>query len=283
MIDLGVVNFHLTHKCNYNCMFCHSNFFASKEKSILSAQIWKIIIDLLEPYCKRINIAGGEPLIHKSLVGDIIVHTAESGLISTLITNGYYLDEAWINEYGNYLRAIGISCDSSIEKTQYALGRGNGEHVKNTVQKFAIIHDFNRKGGSILTKLNTVVTSMNYMEDMVAFVQSTSVDRWKVFQLLRIEGENTDNVGDLLISKLQFNQFCKKNQSIKECGVHFVCENQEELTDTYIMVDPEGRFFSNTGGKYKFSDPIHEIGVEEALRQIHFKQNNLLNLDRMFL
>ncbi len=49
------------------------------------------------------------------------------------------------------------------------------------------------------------------------------------------------------------------------------------------MIDPEGRFFSNTNNKYIFSQPIYEIGVEKALEQINFKQENLANINRMFI
>ena len=96
-------------------------------------------------------------------------------------------------------------------------------------------------------------------------------------------GEVSLNAKDLIITKNQFQEFCKNNESVQKYGVHFVAENQEELTDTYVMIDPEGRFFSNTSGKYLFSDPIYMIGVEPALEQINFNEQNLLNLDRMFL
>ena len=283
MIDLGVVNLHLTHRCNYKCIYCHSNFFASKEKNILPFKLWKEIIDLLEPYCTRINIAGGEPLIHKSLIGQILEHNHKLGLISTIITNGYYLDISWINKYGIYLKAIGISCDSAQEEIQSLLVRGQGQHVERTIANLLHIHQLNKEGGNILTKLNTVVNAWNYKENMVDFILKTRVKRWKVFQLLTIQGENEENAKDLIITKNQFQEFCKNNESVQKYGVHFVAENQEELTDTYVMIDPEGRFFSNTSGKYLFSDPIYMIGVEPALEQINFNEQNLLNLDRMFL
>ncbi|MBK9453597.1 MAG: hypothetical protein IPN95_30260 [Bacteroidetes bacterium] len=48
------------------------------------------------------------------------------------------------------------------------------------------------------------------------------------------------------------------------------------------MVDPEGRFFSNQGNKYTYSEPIDEIGVAEGLRQIGFQKENLNGINRMF-
>jgi len=283
MIDLGVVNFHFTHNCNYDCKFCHSNFFASKEKKILQFDTWKKITDLLNPYCKRINFAGGEPLLHKNLIGKLIEHNNNIGLISTIITNGYFLNNEWITQYGKFIKAIGISCDSSNEITQQDLGRGNGNHVKMVLEKFELIKKFNQAGNYILPKLNTVVNKLNYKENMIDFVVKTGAKRWKIFQLLTIEGENVKHSKDLIINKEQFYEFYEINKSIEKYGVELVAENVDELTDTYIMIDPEGRFFSNNGNKYLFSEPIFEIGVEEALKQINFNPKNINNLNRMFL
>jgi radical S-adenosyl methionine domain-containing protein 2 len=283
MIDLGVVNFHFTHKCNYNCKFCHSNFFASKQKKILPFEKWKKITDMLKPYCKRINFAGGEPLLHKKLIGDLIEHNNQIGLISTIITNGSLLDDKWLFEYGKYIKAIGISCDSSIESINKELGRGKGNHVKLTLEKFNIINNFSKSGNYILPKLNTVVNKLNYKENMIDFVLKTGVTRWKIFQLLTIEGENVKYSKDLIINKEEFYEFYENNKLIKKYGVELVAENVDELTDTYIMVDPEGRFFSNNNNKYLFSEPIYKIGVEKALEQIKFNPKNIENLNRMFL
>ena len=283
MIDLGVVNLHFTHKCNYDCKFCHSNFFASKEKRILSSEKWKEIINLLKPFCKRINIAGGEPLLHKKLIGELIEHNNKIGLISTIITNGYFLNKEWILQYGKFVKAIGISCDSSIEKIQQNLQRGNGNHVKMTIEKFNLIKRNNETENYILPKLNTVVNQLNFKENMIDFVLKTGVKRWKIFQLLTIEGENIKYSKDLIINKKQFYEFYKINKQIVKYGVELVAENVDELTDTYIMIDPEGRFFSNNNNKYLFSEPIYNIGVKKALEQINFNPINIENLNRMFL
>jgi radical S-adenosyl methionine domain-containing protein 2 len=282
-IDLGVVNFHFTHKCNYDCKFCHSNFFASREKEILNFEKWKKITELLKPYCKRINFAGGEPLLHKDLIGKLIDYNSQIGLISTIITNGYFLNSDWIAKHGKQIKAIGISCDSSNEKTQKDLGRGNGNHVRMTIERFKLINSFNQNENYILPKLNTVVNKLNYSENMIDFVLQTGVKRWKVFQLLTIEGENIKHSKDLIINEKQFYEFYNINKAIENYGVELVAENVNELTDTYIMIDPEGRFFSNNGNKYLFSEPIFEVGVEKALSQIMFNPENIKNLNRMFL
>lgn len=281
--DLGVVNLHFTNKCNNHCLFCHSGFLDSVERIKLESSEWKEIINLLRPFCSRINFAGGEPLTEKQLLSDLLEHNNELSLISTMITNGDLLDEDWLNEHGHLISAIGISCDSSIEEVQFKLGRGRGNHVENTLKKFQMISDYNSHSGRILMKLNTVVNRLNYEEDMTDFVRETGVSRWKCFQLLEIVGENSEQYGDLRIDEDEFAQFIRTNDKISQRGVKAVFEDRHELIDTYVMVNPEGKLFSNRGNVYRKSEPIIEVGVETALQQIGFNQSNLEGIDRMFL
>ena len=281
--DLGVVNLHFTNKCNNHCRFCHSNFMDSIDRKGLDSRDWMKIITLLRPFCSRINFAGGEPLIEKRLLNDLLNHNKDLGLISTLITNGDLLDESWLEVHGHLISAIGVSCDSSNEGVQFKLGRGLGNHVENTLRKFQIINEFNSRGGNILIKLNTVVTRLNYEEDMTEFVRSAGVDRWKCFQLLEIMGENSEQYSSLRIDESEFGHFIGINKKVSKSGIKVVFENRHELIDTYVMVNPEGRFFSNKGNMYRRSDPILSVGIEKALEQIGFKQTNLDGIDRMFL
>ena len=43
-------------------------------------------------------------------------------------------------------------------------------------------------------KLNTVVTSANAHDDMTKIVKKINPTRWKIFQVLKIEGENDGHV-----------------------------------------------------------------------------------------
>ena len=40
------------------------------------------------------------------------------------------------------------------------------------------------------------------------------------------------------------------------------------MTESYVMIDPAGRFFDNAQGTYTYSLPILEVGVEEALKEV---------------
>ena len=42
------------------------------------------------------------------------------------------------------------------------------------------------------------------------------------------------------------------------------------MTGSYLMIDPEGMFFSNVNRKYKYSNPILQVGVDQAFSEIDF-------------
>ena len=42
------------------------------------------------------------------------------------------------------------------------------------------------------------------------------------------------------------------------------------MMGSYIMIDPEGRFFDNHAGEHHYSKPILEVGVEEAFSSVYY-------------
>ncbi len=263
------VNFHLNKACNYKCKFCFSTFRSSKNFSILKLSEKKKIIALLrERGMKKINFAGGEPTLDRDL-GPLIEYSKSLGLTTSVVTNGYKLKEL-LYEFGKFLDWVGLSIDSSDEKVNKKLGRGNGSHVKRCFYLAEICHKM-----GINLKVNTVVTSLNWRENMSKMIIRLNPKRWKVFQVLKIEGENDDAVDSLLISKQQFEQFVERHLFLRERGINVVFESNEDIIDSYLMVGPSGRFFGDTGGVYRESDPILKVGVEKALQQMQFKIEKL--------
>ena len=47
------------------------------------------------------------------------------------------------------------------------------------------------------------------------------------------------------------------------------------MTGSYLMIDPEGMFFSNVNRKYKYSNPILQVGVDQAFSEIDFNIQKL--------
>lgn len=74
---------------------------------------------------------------------------------------------------------------------------------------------------------------------------------------------------ELLISKEQFNQFVKNHSNV---DLPIYPESNEAMTESYLMIDPQGRFYQNSSGScgYNYSESIIDCGVGAALNQIRF-------------
>lgn len=269
------VNFHLLKNCNFRCKFCYAHF---KDSSLLSIEECKqILVELKRNGISKVNFAGGEPLLYKNF-GELLAFSKHLDFVTSIISNGSRITKNWINEYAQFLDVIGISCDSANEDTLINLGRGNGDSALNTFEVFRLMDEFSlRSGKRIFKKLNSVVTSLNCNEDMKGFVRSLNINRWKVFQILRIEGENELHYDNLKITEDEFNGFIARHAILNTDGMSVVAESNDAMTDSYLMINPDGCLYQNSEGKYIKSESILKVGFEKALKQISFSQKKFLN------
>src|SRR5690606_36707286 len=161
--------------------------------------------------------------------------------------NGARLDRL-LDDHAGDIDWIGISVDSADERTQAELGRGRGGHVERSR-----IHAARIQTLGIRLKLNTVVAALNWHEDMRTFVRELRPTRWKVFQVLAIDGQNDGDVERLLITRDQFQAFVERHAELATEGLAPVPEDNDAMTDSYAMIDPLGRFYGNHRGRYVYS------------------------------
>ncbi len=276
--SIYTVNFHLVKNCNLRCKFCYAHFHNVRRKDLLSLEmLYSIIKKLKEAGCIKLNFAGGEPFLQPHL-GELIQYAHSLKLKTSIVTNGTLLDKKWLDSYGVFLDWIAISCDSAKEDVQKELGRGKGEQVKQTFQAFELIKNFNETHDhQIRTKLNSVITKLNWQEDMSQFVLNSGIERWKIFQVLLINGENDVFYPSLAITREQFLSFVERHRHLQEKNIILAPEDNDAMTESYVMVDPQGRFFQNTDNVYKLSGSILDTGVEEALEQVGFSEEKFLS------
>ena len=117
-------------------------------------------------------------------------------------------------------------------------------------------------------KINTVVTDANKDEDMTQFIQWAQPERWKIFQVLPIDGQNDDTLGNLTVTHEEFEKYVERNRAAEGHGIAVVPESNDLMTGSYLMVDPAGRFFDNTEGHHTPSRPILQVGIAAALQEI---------------
>ena len=259
------VNLHFWPYCNMKCKYCFANFSHIK-KSLLKEDWLEIIQQLTDFGIKKVNFVGGEPTLCPFL-GELIIFSKKLGLITGIVSNGTRITQPFLDQYGTYIDWIGLSLDYGNEMTQYLLGRGDGSYISETIKKSKMI-----KKAGIKLKINSVITCWNVNEDMSKIMDIIHPDRWKVFQVLAIEGQNNDNMKDLKITKLKFMDFIRRHEKFNP-----IIEANDTMLESYIMVDPTGRFYQNSGKIYYYSEPILEVGVLRAFNQVVYNHTKFID------
>jgi len=97
-------------RCNIDCYYC---FQYNNDLPGMDIETAKSSIDWLKSIgCRVIPIMGGEPLMRKDFILEVIRYGAENGFFMYLPTNGYLMDKAFIDEVGKAgVAAINLAVD----------------------------------------------------------------------------------------------------------------------------------------------------------------------------
>jgi len=118
-------------------------------------------------------------------------------------------------------------------------------------------------------KINTVVNALNHREDMAPLLRTLAPEKWKVLRMLP---SVTD---ELAVSTMQFEAFVNRHRS---ADLPMYVEDNTDMRESYIMIDPDGRFFQNssTHRGYRYSLPILDIGAAAAFGHIQLSPTRYL-------
>ena len=262
------VNWHFWPWCNMKCKFCFATF--NDVKRIITKELaLKVPAMLKDAGAEKLTLVGGEPMLCPYL-GELLEIAKSVGLVTKIVSNGTNIDNEFLSNYGKYIDYITLSLDSSSNETEKKLGRGWGDYVDSIKETAKLI-----KSHNIQLQLNSVITKLNWFEDLNEIIREIEPTRWKVFQVLKISGQNNDSVEKLLITQSEFAEFINNHKEI----AYAVFESNDLITGSYIMIDPIGRFFDNTTGTHRYSDSIFSVGVLKAFNQIIWQKGkfNLRN------
>jgi len=246
------VNFHLWEPCNMRCRFCFATFQDVKRTLLpaghLPAEEALAVVRVLAQRFDKITFAGGEPTLCPWLER-LVREAKERGATTMLVTNGSRLLNGGLDAFAPWLDWVVLSIDSAHETTHKSLGRAvKGRHPIARAQLLALAEDIHRR--DLRLKVNTVVTALQHDEDMRDFIRALSPERWKLLQVLPVEGQNSGQVEPLLISSEAFTRFVERHMSLETHGIAVVPEHNQDMRGSYAMVDPAGRFFDNTSGAH---------------------------------
>lgn len=278
-----VLNWHLTEACNYRCQYCYSTWETSTcsreliQNPLQSAELLRELYELFcpdnssNPLAKRfnwqsvrLNLAGGEPTLHTDKLRQIVNQARNLGFEVSLISNGSLLDKTLLKQLVPKLSWLGVSIDSAITTTNAAIGR------LDRLNKLLDSHELTenlikarKQNSQLCIKINTVVNQLNHTENLSPMIQKLSPDKWKVLRMLPVVNQS------LTVTDEQFSSFVARHQKF----ARIICaEDNRDMYESYLMIDPLGRFFQNSpaGQEYSYSHPILEVGAEAAFDEINF-------------
>ena len=263
--------------------FC---FHTAKTSHMLSqAELRRVLREMRDAGAVKLNIAGGEPFLYPRELGDMVGYAKQVGYDSvSIISNGSRISREWFERHGSQLDILGVSVDSIEPQTLYALGRwprggrepkpGETAEAIGQLQHVRRAAELSREFG-VKFKLNTVVTSANDGEDLTPLVNEAKPMRWKIFQALPLEGENTGagatkghDVTPLLVDSARFAAYVQRAKANVFDASIIEAEDNATMQASYLLLDEYGRFLDSSQGGKTPTDSILEVGVEEAARQL---------------
>lgn len=280
-----VINWHLTEACNFRCHYCYGKWDSKNLGADLvrSSSQRRALIEALHLFFRpdnlenpllsqlswdrvRLNLAGGEPLLYAKYLPALLDEARDAGFDTSIITNGSLLNSNMMRDVIPSLSWLGVSLDSVRKTTNLIIGRTDSrDRVLDTDHLYRQLRSARQINPHLRIKINTVVNQSNHHESLADALDSIHPDRWKVLRILPIYSKRD------AISQEQFDAFINRHQRFQHV---MAVEDNLDMTGTYLMIDPLGRFFQNEGecgNGYLYSDPILEVGVAEAFRQIYFR------------
>lgn len=288
-LDELTINWHVTEACNYRCQYCYAHwrdssdprelFYDRRRTRELLDQLFRFFHpeNTRNPLTKqlawktvRLNLAGGEPSILGDRLLDIVRAARETGFQVSIISNGSRLSRDMIELLVPHLSCLGISLDSADPASNRQIGRvdkrGRLLDPDELAANLQLARSINPR---ITVKLNTVVNQLNAGQDLRVLVGRIAPDRWKILRLLPVIDDS------LAISDEQFSTFVQRHKDFEAIAC---VEDNQDMSESYLMVDPNGRFFQNQTTQscngYVYSKPILTVGAVAAFSEIDFNSSS---------
>lgn len=276
-----VINWHITEACNFSCRYCYAKWDGDEKELIHNWGRTEKLLDEIASFfapdnpsnplqqslswsALRLNVAGGEPLLYPNHTLRVLSRARSVGMNTSIITNGSRLSEDVMGQLAPLVSMIGVSIDSARADTNRGVGRVDGRGALLNSQRLAALFSKGRRLNQGLSiKLNTVVNALNADEDMGSTLDAFRPDRWKVFRMLPVV------TSDLAVSSEAFDAFVTRHKRYKDV---MCVEDNDVMSESYLMLDPLGRFFQNTRGQhgYDYSEAVDIVGARQAFTDWRF-------------
>lgn len=272
-----VINYHITEKCNYDCHYCYAKWAKPNELHRNWDEMKSVLTSLADYFLSpnpiqqqlgyqsvRLNFAGGEPLLLKQRFIEALDYAIHLGFDTSIISNGHLITDEFVTQHSHKLQMIGISYDACDLDAQQQIGRATTSgRVLSPERLHSIFQQIKAASPKTELKINTVVNQFNTEEDFNVLMETLQPNKWKVLRVLPV----FDSIQT--ISDQQFDAFVERHHTVSHL---MSVENNDSMTNSYLMISPDGAFFQNgngSGGYFK-SRPLISTPIETALAETGF-------------
>ena len=188
-----VINWHVTEACNYQCSYCYAKWQRLDRRDVIRdpAATTALLQSLHVHFASaengsrpRLNFAGGEPLLHGGRLISVMRLAQSIGFDVSIITNGSRLSEGVVADLAPDLSVLGLSIDALAPAVLAAIGRQD-RHARQIDLDVLARHvaQARRINPALMLKINTVVCSANWHEDLSGVIRALAPERWKVLSV----------------------------------------------------------------------------------------------------
>ena len=277
-----VVNWHITEACNYKCQGCYSSWNHLSEAWNSPENVRKVIENIARFHAERfgagaapwrLSVVGGEPILFKDKTQFVVETAVACGAEVSVITNGSHLENVF--PFARLLSQVGVSLDSFNHDTNLKIGRQCNGRTLSFEAISAKLDALRAINPNIRVKVNTVVNQNNFAEVLVDKVAALDVSKYKILRQLPF--------GDCKgVTDEQFYQFLRNNYREDLFGNdgnvrHIYVEDNSVMTQSYLMIAPNGCLFQNGSAEYRYSRPLMEVPFGEALKEVDFEEEKFFS------
>ena len=240
MKTLNSLSFDITYKCTYRCKHCfNSSGNRPRNLELTDEQVRKIVHDIAAQAPDSMCICGGEPLLRKNVVYNIleIMKKESPSTILSMVTNGSFMTE----EIAQHLKKRGIG------KIQISLDGAQPES-----------HDWLRQKGAFYSAVNALKILKNVgIDHAVAF----SPNRKNIKEL----PDTIELAQSLGCTELRSQPLMILGRALEHREEFNL--SYEEYMSTKILMDQKNEQYFESGFTCEWGDPLSHlrIGREEAL------------------
>jgi len=127
----------LTYKCTNKCIYCYNSSGAhTRYIELGDEKMLDIARQLIDLEVVNVCLSGGEPLVRKNLFFDIAKLLHENGVLVSMVSNGWSINEEIAIKLSEYVSTIQLSIDGATAETHdYLRGRkGSFNRVINAIK-----------------------------------------------------------------------------------------------------------------------------------------------------